>query len=77
MGLGSGRCRIGHCGCVRGVQASLGMIYTYHPKFAWWPTRMDSGVTVWLRHYYIRPSALGQGVLVTAGERQREQSQPQ
>jgi hypothetical protein len=48
------------------------MTYTDHPTFAWLPTRMDSGVWVWLRPYYIRPLANGSGVFVSHGERHRE-----
>jgi hypothetical protein len=48
------------------------MTYNYHRKFAWIPTRMDSGAFIWLNHYYIRPNAHGEGVLLTRMEYQLE-----
>jgi len=42
--------------------------YNYHRTFAWFPTRMDSGVVVWFAHYYIRPGGNGVGVLLSRVE---------
>jgi len=42
--------------------------YSYHPKFAWLPTRMDSGCLVWLNTYYIYPNSNGTGRLLSKVE---------
>jgi hypothetical protein len=41
---------------------------TYSRLYAWIPTRMSSGLHVWLDYYYIRPDYLGQGVLLNQQE---------
>jgi hypothetical protein len=41
---------------------------TYSRLYAWIPTRMSSGLHVWLDYYYIRPDHLGQGVLLNQQE---------
>jgi len=41
---------------------------TYHRTWAFWPTRMDSGVLVWFGYYYIRPGQQGVGVLLNHRE---------
>jgi hypothetical protein len=49
----------------------------YTEFFAWFPTRMTSGLWVWLDPYYIRPdrkSTSGMGVTLSFEEVRRENS---
>ena len=50
----------------------MSCVYTYHPCFAWWPTRVDSGRLVWLSTYYIHPTHNGVGRLLSKLEYQLE-----
>lgn len=46
--------------------------HTYTEFYAWLPSRMSSGMLVWLGAYYIRPGRNGLGVVLSRDEYLRE-----
>jgi hypothetical protein len=41
---------------------------SYTKRFALWPRKMDSGLWVWLAHYYITPNSNGVGRFISHSE---------